>query len=274
VVAANQATVVPPINFVKENFGTGAPVFTIGTADRSSHEFLHGHDAAGHDDREFWGNWNYWADFTASQGAVVYNATDGPSYTATNDLSKWNYNQWQSFDPGLYGGVFNSSDDTTDGYKYVIPTYVAGLPGASGTNGVSTRTPPWTVHFATPQNVTDNSFAVLSVSLAAVEASLTVTLNGQPLVWHVINASDAAIRSGLSGYTQWIAYQWDTSVLSPAGQDNVLTFSVSQTQGVLYDALRMELTNTSADPAVRGWSDYEFLYKTTDTKANDAVSNP
>jgi len=274
VVTANRVTIVPPIKFAKENFGTDAPVFTIGSADRSSHEFLHGHDAEGHDDREFWGNWNFWSDFAATNGAVVYNATDGPAGPATNDLNKWNYNQWQSFDPGLFGGVFSSGDDTTDGYKFAIPPYSAALPGAAGTNGVTTRTPPWTVHFATPQNAKDNAYAVLSVALAAAEGSLTVTLNGQPLVWHVLNASDAAVRSGLSGYTQWIAYQWDSSVLSPAGADNTLTFSVSQTQGVEYDALRMELTNTSADPAVRGWNDYEFLYKTTDTKANDSLPNP
>jgi hypothetical protein len=36
----------------------------------------------------------------------------------------------------------------------------------------------------------------------------------------------------------------------------------------------MELTNTSADPAVRGWNDYEFLYKAIDTKANDLLPNP
>ena len=273
-VTAGQNTVVAPFNFVQENFGTSAPLFTIGAADRSSHEFLHGHDAAGHDDREFWGNWNYWADFAANQGAVIYNATDGPAGAATNDLNKWNYNQWQTFDPGLYGGVYQSGDDKTDGYTFAIPPYVAALPTHAGTNGVTTRTPAWTVHFASPQNVTDNAFAVLSVSLAAAEGSLTVTLNGQPLVWHVVNASDAAVRSGLSGYTQWIVYQWDTSVLKPAGQDNVLTFSVSQTQGVEYDALRMELTNNTADPAVTGWNDYEYLYKTTDTKPNDAISNP
>ena len=69
----------------------------------------------GHDDREFWGNWNYWADFAANQGAVVYNATDGPAGTATNDVSKWNYNQWQTFNPGLFGGVYSSGDDKTDG---------------------------------------------------------------------------------------------------------------------------------------------------------------
>jgi rhamnogalacturonan endolyase len=273
-VAAGQNTVVPPFNFVQENFGAGVPLFTIGTADRSSHEFLHGHDAAGHDDREFWGNWNYWADFAANQGAVIYNAADGPAGSATNDLSKWNYNQWQTFDPGLYGGVFNSADDTTDGYTFAIPAYVAALPSHAGTNGVTTRTPPWTVHFATPQNAGGNAFAVLSVALAAAEASLTVTLNGQPLVWHVANASDAAVRSGLSGYTQWIVYQWDSSVLKPTGGDNVLTFSVSQTQGVEWDALRMELTNASADPAITGWHDYEFLYNATDTKPNDAVPNP
>ncbi len=274
VVNANQNTTVPTLNFAQENFGSGVPVFTIGTADRSSHEFLHGHDAAGHDDREFWGTWNYWADFMANKGAVIYNATDGPAGPATNDLTKWNYNHWQTFDPGLYGGVYNSGDDTTDGYKYAIPTYVAALPGASGTNGVSTRIPAWTVHFASPQNVTDNAYAVLSVALAAAEANYTVTLNGQALTWSKLNPSDAAVRSGLSGYTQWIAFQWDTTTLSPAGADNVLTISVNSTQGDQDDALRLELTNTSADPAVRGWNDYEYIYKSTDTKANDFLPNP
>ena len=72
----------------------------------------------------------------------------------------------------------------------------------------------------------------------------------------------------------WIAFQWDTSVLSPAGQDNTLTISVSATQGDQDDALRLELTNTSADPAVRGWHDYEYLYKTTDKKVADSLPNP
>ena len=274
VVTANQVTTVPGLTFAKENFSDATPVFTIGTADRSAHEFLHGHDAQGHDDREFWGTWNYWADFQANNGAVIYNATDGPAGPATNDLRKWNYNHWQTFDPGLFGGVYSSSDDTTDGYKFVIPPYVAALAGASGTNGVTTRVPPWVVHFATPQNATDSAYAVLSVALAAAEASYTVNLNGQSLTWSRAVASDAAVRSGLSGYTQWIAFQWDTSVLNPAGQDNTLTISVSATQGDQDDALRLELTNTSADPAVRGWNDYEYLYKTTDKKVADSLPNP
>ena len=99
-VLANQTTNVPAVNFVPESFG-GETVFTIGTPDRSSHEFLHGHDAQGFDDREYWGNWNYWADFAANSGSVIYNATAGPAGPATNDLNKWNYNHWgSSFDPG------------------------------------------------------------------------------------------------------------------------------------------------------------------------------
>lgn len=271
-VTAGQTTVVPTMNFAQENFGT--PVFTIGTADRSAHEFLHGHDAQGHDDREYWGTWNYWADFQGQQGAVVYNATAGPAGPATNNLDAWNYNHWQIFDPGLYGGVYNSGDDTTDGYTYAIPTYVKALPGASGSNGVTTKAPPWTVHFATPQDASGYNYVVLSTALAAAEASYVITLNGQQLIWSRANQSDAAVRSGLSGYTQWVAFQWDRSVLNPAGQENVLTLSVSATQGIEDDALRMELTNTSADPGVRGWNDYEYLYKTTDVKAADAKSNP
>ena len=95
---------------------------------------------------------------------------------------------------------------------------------------MTTRTPPWTVHFGSPANVNDNAFAVLSVALAAAEASLTVTLNGQPLMWHVANASDATVRSGLSGYTQWIAFQWDTTPV----QGDVATATLS---GVLPTSL-------------------------------------
>lgn len=264
-VNANQVTTVPAVQFVPENFGVGSPLFAIGTADRSSHEFLHGHDAAGHDDREYWGAWNYWSDFEANQGAVIYNATSGPNGPATNDLTKWNYTHWGTFDPGLYGGFYNASDDTTDGYKYIVPSYVG--------SAATTRLPSWQVHFATPENQT-SSYVVLSVSMACAEGSYVVALNGQQLVWSRKNESDCMVRSGLSGYSQWVAFQWDASVLNAAGQDNVLTIGVSQTDGVSDDALRMELTNTSADPATRGWNDYEFVYKTTDTPANDAVPNP
>jgi hypothetical protein len=279
-VTAGQRTVVPTVNFTRENFGER--VWTIGIPDRSSHEFLHGHDAKGHDDRQFWGNWNYWADFQATNGAVIYNATSGPAGPATNDLSKWNYNHWKTFDPGLFGGYFcNSADDTTDGYTCIIPSYVASLPGASGKNGVGTPLPPWTVNFATPSDVADyaNGYVVLSVSLAAAEASYIVTLNGQQLVWHYVNASDASVRSGFSGYTQWIAFQWPASALMPAGQNNVLTISTSQPEGDEDDALRLELTNTSAAPAVRGWNDYSFVTAgatggSVTVPPNDAAPNP
>jgi rhamnogalacturonan endolyase len=279
-VTANQRTIAPTVNFTRENFGE--KVWTIGIPDRSAHEFLHGHDDRGHDDREFWGNWNYWADFQATNGAVVYNATSGPAGPATRDLSKWNYNHWKSFDPGLFGGYFcNPADDTTDGYTCTIPSYVASLPGASGTNGVGTLLPPWTVNFATPSDVSNytNGYTVLSVSLAATEASYIVTLNGQQLIWSGVNKSDASVRSGLSGYTQWIAFQWPASALMPVGQNNTLTISTSQPEGDEDDALRLELTNTSAAPAVRGWNDYSFVTAgatggSVTVPPNDTVPNP
>jgi hypothetical protein len=68
-------------------------------------------------------------------------------------------------------------------------------------------------------------------------------------------------------------FQWNTSQLNPAGMDNVITFNVNRTQGVMYDALRTEIINTSADHTVTGWNDYEFLYGTTYQPANDAIQN-
>lgn len=264
-VTANGTTSLPNLTFTPENFGTATPVWTIGTPDRSAHEFLHGHDANGNDLRNYYGAYNYWADFASTNGQQVYYATAVGSTPATNDPVKINYVQWQSFNPGLYAGVYNSADDTTDGYKYILPSYVS---------SVTATIPATTIHFTTTSSQqAQGQYAVLSVGLASVEGSLTATLNGHPLTWHVINASDAGVRSGLSGYYQWVAYQWDTSQLNAPGADNVLTFSVSQTQGVQFDALRFEITGTSASPSVTGWNDYEWLYKSQYVAANDAVAN-
>ncbi len=277
-------------SLVGENFGSFPPIWTIGTADRSSHEFLHGQiknpidldpnysdqytarlSNSVQDDREYWGNWNYWADFAANSGAVIYNATAGPNGPATNDLSKWNYNQWHIFNPGLFAAPYNSMDVTTDGYKYLCPSYV-GPVGACAIAAV----PDWEVHFTTSADQqAQGQYFVLSMGLAATEDSPTISLNGHPLVFHGFNLknADAGVRSGFSGTYQWVVLQWDTSQLNPPGQDNVITFHVGRTQGIMYDALRAEITNTSADHTITGWNDYEFLYGTTDQPANDVVTN-
>jgi rhamnogalacturonan endolyase len=284
-VAAGAPTLLSPLKFTPENFGSSPPLWTIGTPDRSSHEFLHGEIKnpvldpnyfdlytgllrnSLQDDREYWGNWNYWADFAANKGGVVYYATPVGSIPATNDLSKWNYNQWQIFNPGLYAGIYNPSDDTTDGYKYICPSYVG--------NCATAVVPDWQVHFTTSSQPVQGAYAVLSVGLAATEADLTVSLNGAPLVWHGYNLknADAAVRSGFSGTFQWVVFQWDASQLNPPGQDNILTLNVNRTQGVMYDALRMELTNRSAAHDVTGWNDYEYLYGTTYEPADDGIPN-
>ena len=272
-VTAGGTTNVPAVTFVPENFGT--TVWTIGTPDRSSHEFLHGHTANGFDDKEYWGSFNYWSDFAANNGSVVYNATSGPAGAATNDPNQWNYDHWGTFDPGLY----DATNDKTDNYINTIPSYVATLKGAAGTNGVTTRTPVWTVHFATPQNVANYQYAVLSVALACDYGSYVTTLNTTARTWGYRTgvASDCSIRSGLSGYYQWIALQFPVSALNPAGQDNALTIGVSQTYGAMDDSLRLELTNTSAAPTTTGWNDYEYVGTSStsqNVQANDAVPNP
>jgi hypothetical protein len=299
VVTANNTTTVPAITFQPENFAgtTGETVFTIGTPDRSSHEFLHGHTASGNDDREYYGNWNYWMDFAANGGAVVYYATAVGGTAATNNLNLWNYNHWgSSFNPGLYAGVFNSADDTTDGYQqypgqeypgvagvgaeYAIPTYVAGLTGASGTNGALTAIPPWQVYFATPADIASHTsgYVELSISAACAYGSYVVTLNGQQRIWHYTNYSDCAVRSGLSGYQQWFVMEWPASALNQTpGGSNEITISMSQADGAEDDALRLELTNTSSNPTATGWNDYTYIYgsgSTQYTLNNDAIPNP
>jgi hypothetical protein len=281
------------LNLSPEKFGSAPPIWNIGTADRSSHEFLHGQIAnpididpnyadeytarqgtSLQDDREYWGNWNYWADFASTNGAVVYYATPVGSIPATNDLTKWNYNQWRSFDPHLYAGVYNSSDQTSDGYNYLCPAYVG--------NCATATVPDWQVHFTTTADQqARGQYAVLSVGLADTEPNLTVSLNGNPLAWPGLGPTnphpklaDADVRSGFSGTYQWVVFQWNTSQLNPPGADNVFTFHVdNHQQGVMYDALRMEVTNNSAAHETTGWKDYEFLNATTYEPADDSVGN-
>jgi len=277
VVTANNTTTVPAATWVPENFGTGTPVFTIGTPDRSSHEFLHGHNTpTGKDDREYWGNWNYWSDFAANNGAVVYYATAVGSTPATNNLQLWNYDHWgSSFDPGLFAGVYNTSDDTTDGYNYAIPSYVGGLAGATGTNGVTTPIPAWQVYFATPANFSSQTYVELSIAASCAYGSYVVTLNGHQLIWHYTNYSDCMIRSGLAGYTQWFVMEFPISDLNQTvGGSNEITVSMSQQYGAEDDAWRLELTNNTSNPASTGWHDYTYISGSTTTLNNDAVPNP
>ena len=65
------------------------------------------------------------------------------------------------------------------------------------------------------------------------------------------------MRSGLSGYYQWVVFEWPTSDLVAAGSQDTLTFTVTANQeGITYDALRMEIANRTANPSTTGWHDY------------------
>ena len=117
---------------------------------------------------------------------------------------------------------------------------------------------------------------MLSVALVALDASLTLTLNGHSEAWSYNSFSpddphDPQRR--FAGFYQWAAFQFPTTDLSAAGisNDNEITLSVSNHQdGVMYDALRMEITNTSASPTVTGWDDYTYINGSTSVAPNDA----
>jgi hypothetical protein len=271
-------TTSPSLTFKPENFSPSgdSAIWAIGTPDRSSHEFLHGKNTygsvgscSGCDDREIYGDWNYWADFASNSGAVDYYATAVGSTHATNNLNDWNYTQWGEFDPGLY----DSSNDTTDNYEHTIPSYVNTLSGHSGTNGVTTPVPPWNVYFTTTSAQSgQGSHVDLSVGIACDESNLTASLNGHSLTWNALNKSDCSARSGLSGYYQWVVFEWPTSDLDAAGSKDTLTLTVSGS-GLQYDALRLEISGNGANPSTTGWHDYEYITSGTDTAADDAVSS-
>jgi hypothetical protein len=267
----------------------------IGFPDRSSHEFLHGAYTAnypdepqGFDDREYYGNWNFWADFASTSGLVTYNLNAGPNGAATNNPLKWNYAHWGAYNPAVYAGAYSASDVGTDAYQAfpghpnTIPTYVATVSGHTGTNGATTPLPPWQIHFATPSGgVGSNQYVVLTLALSATQGAEKVTLNGGTALTYTPSStfnSDAIQRSGLSGYYQLVVFQWPISALKGAGLDNVITTSVSGTNSQdSDDALRVELSVAGAQPSVTGWHDYTFVAASgagTNTAVNDAVANP
>jgi len=286
-VNANGTTTITGLQFVPESFGT--TVFTIGTPDRSANEFEFGHIGdTSLDQRNYQGQYDYYGALASSAipGAVDYYATAVGSTPATNSLANFPMNQWYQFDPNEYAGVYNSSDTTEDGYNYVVQKtapYVDGT-AANPTTPATYVPPPWEINFTlTPSQEADNKYVVLSIGIAAEESDLTVSLNGHSLLWkgyqRMATVNDPMQRSGVSGYYQWVAFQWDMSDLNPAGQDDVITLAVNRTNGVMWDAFRMEVSNTGANPATTGWDDYEFLYNDTktgvdtDTLVDDAVTS-
>jgi hypothetical protein len=268
-IAANKITLPSNARFTPENFGTTPPIWTIGTPDRSAHEFLNGYNAAGADQRQYQGSYDYWAEEAAlgNPGKVVYYATAVGGTAATNNPSKWISNQWGNFNPGEY----DSANGTTDNYAKICPAYVTAGGGPATYNGS-----PWEVHFTTTSaQRAQGQYVVLSVALAATEASLTITLDGHQEIWHAGSAtySDPMARSGDAGFYQWAAFQFpESDLIQTDGADNMFTFSVSTNDGVMYDALRMEITNTSADPSLTGWYDYAWVTgPNSQVLANDAV---
>jgi autotransporter-associated beta strand protein len=268
-----QVTIPSNLKFTPENFGTSAPIWTIGTPNRSANEFMNGHTSTGADLREYYGAYDFWAEEASlgHDGYVSYNATatviNGVAEPATDNPNDWIGTQWYTFDPGEY----DSSNDTDDNYNNTCPAYVTAGGGPANYHGS-----PWQVHFeTTAAQDAQGQYVVLSVALAAMDASLVVSLNGHSETWSYNNFSpdDPAARSGDSGFYQWAAFQFPTSDLNAVGTDNEFTFSVSAHEyGVMYDALRMEITNTSASPTVTGWDDYTYINGSTQVAPNDAYS--
>jgi hypothetical protein len=261
--------------FVPENFGTAAPIWTIGTPNRSSNEFMNGHTATGADLRAYGGSYDYWAEEAAlgTPGYVSYNATattiSGVAQPATNNPNAWIATQWVNFNPGLY----DAANGTSDNYTNTCPAYVKAAGGPATYGGSA-----WQVHFAvTNAQKAQGQYVVLSVALCAQDASLVITLNGHTEIWSYngFSGDDPQVRSGDGGFYQWAAFQFPVADLSAAGLDNVLTFGLSNhTDGVMYDAIRMEITNTSANPTTTGWYDYTYINGSTQVPQDDSVALP
>jgi polysaccharide lyase family 4-like protein len=262
-----QVTIPRNVAFTPENFGTAAPIWTIGTPNRSSNEFMNGHTATGADQRQYYGAYDFWAEEAAlgTPGYVSYYATAVGSTPATNNPNDWIANQWYTFNPGLY----DASNGTDDNYSKIAPAYVIAAGGPANYHGS-----PWQVHFTvTSQQLAQGQYAVISIAAVALDASLTLSLNGHNETWSYggFSPNDPQVRSGDAGFYQWAAFQFPTTDLNAAGAADLLTLSPSaHSDGIMYDALRMEITNTSASPSTTGWYDYTYINGSSQTAPVDS----
>jgi len=279
-VTAGATTTINNLTFTPENFGSAAPIWTIGTPDRSAHEFQYGNiPGGGPDGNQFMASYDYWGNLASSPvpGAVVYYATTDGSNPATNSLANFPFNFWQIFDPNLYAGLFNVNDQTVDGYTDQVATsapYVG--------NPATYTSPSWQIHFTTTAaQLAQGSNVELTVGLVAQQSDLFASLNGNnQLIWHENNPAtvtagdDPMQRSGVTAYYTWAVFEFPVSQLAAAGQDNVLSLSVNSAWGNTWDALRLEITPTSSKPSVTGWNDYTYVPKSgSQVSYNDAVPN-
>jgi hypothetical protein len=275
------------VKFVPENFGSAAPIWTIGTPNRSANEFTNGHDnsyqpgSAGPDMREYSGGYDYWGEEQAmgNPGTVVYYATAVGAHPATNDPNAWIANQWGSFNPNEW----DTTNSTNDNYSNIAPAYVGNPASYHGSNvftAKGTSYSGWTIHFTTTAaQLAQGQFVILSVAVGALKSNLEVSLNlgsgheGDEL-WTVNESGtdDPSIRSGESAFYEWAAFEFPIADLNAAGADNTITLGVPLSgDGVMYDALRMEITNTSANPSMTGWDDYNYITTSGTTVQNDSI---
>jgi autotransporter-associated beta strand protein len=300
-VSAGQTTTPTSPQFIPENFSTtgNSPIWTLGTPDRSAHEFLNGSNdtytysngnatgtpvttngvTPGGDLRQYQGNYNYWQEESnlGHNGYVSYYATAVGSTPATNNPLDWIGNQWGEFNPGIYDPDNNTTDGYTNTNGYVPPNSTQPSYVATGGGAASYSGSPWQVNFTASQaQINQGQYVILTVGLAASEASLTVTLNGTSETWHQGGEnSDPMVRSGVAGVYQMLVFQFPVADLTVPTESNptpldTFTFGVSASEGVMYDAMRMEITNTAATPNTTGWHDYDYVNSNGSANADDA----
>ncbi|MDR3745766.1 MAG: choice-of-anchor D domain-containing protein [Acidobacteriaceae bacterium] len=272
VVIGSGTTTLTGLTFQPRNFSTYPPIWQIGIPDRSAHEFMNGHDANGRDVRDYLAIGNYWQLLAPNSGKVVYTV-------GTSDINtSWPFIQYKNFNPNLYAGIYNSSDTTDDGYKYITPAYVTAAAAAAGTTTALYGGANWEIHFTTTAaQLAQGSYVLISINMAATDyGSLQVRLNGKHknyLLWYPLLNSDPDVRSGVAGYNNYVVFQFNTTDLNAAGADNVVT--LYNTGAYMYDALKMEIGPNSANPATTGWPEYDWMYyNASDNYTQQSASAP
>ena len=110
-----QVTIPQNLKFTPENFGTAAPIWTIGTPNRSSNEFMNGHTSTGTDQRQYYGAYDFWAEEQRWARRAMSPTTRRRRRSAAWPSRRqtipnaWIANQWYTFDPGLYDST-NGTD--------------------------------------------------------------------------------------------------------------------------------------------------------------------
>ena len=210
-IAANKITVPTNARFTPENFGTAAPIWTIGTPDRSAHEFLNGHNAAGADDAPVPRLLRL-----LGRGSRLGQSRQGRllRHRGRRHARHQQPQRTGSRTSGAISIPANTTPPTAP--RTTTPRSVRPMSPRPAGRQLTPVCPGRCISRPPPRSVPRGNTSCSPWRWPPPKRASIVTLDGHQEIWHAGSAtySDPMARSGDAGFYQWAAFQFPRPISS------------------------------------------------------------